>query len=298
MMDTEGLYEFLILSKTLNFSKAADILYLSQSVLSRHIKALEQTFEVPLFMRSTHGVQLTEAGELLARQATVLMDECDHARFVSALSAQNKRQVVRVGCVLELAYLSYIQNLITHFRQQYPDIKLTITVLTAGTPESLIDANLYDIILTPCEFISTASQVKMHFIQSYPVSVALYPGHRLLTENLLFAKDLIGEQLLVPFAHELFGPYARNWKVIEKATNQRVVGLKMDNLATALFEAAVGHGVVLVPDFIKPIAPESLKFVALANKYCRYGVYIYYDGRQKNQGAQLFFEACRRTSNN
>lgn len=39
-MNTARLYEFMVLSKVLNFSKAAKVLYISQSVLSRHIQEL------------------------------------------------------------------------------------------------------------------------------------------------------------------------------------------------------------------------------------------------------------------
>ena len=41
-MKTETLYEFLVLSKTLNYSKAAENLYISQSVLSKHIQEMEK----------------------------------------------------------------------------------------------------------------------------------------------------------------------------------------------------------------------------------------------------------------
>ena len=68
-MKTEQLYEFLVLSRTLNYSRAADALYISQSVLSRHILEMEQELNTSLFFRTTHNVSLTPAGHLLARKA-------------------------------------------------------------------------------------------------------------------------------------------------------------------------------------------------------------------------------------
>ena len=59
-MNTGRLYEFLVLSKLLSFSKAAEALYISQSVLTRHIQELEKEMVVPLLNRSTHSVTLTD----------------------------------------------------------------------------------------------------------------------------------------------------------------------------------------------------------------------------------------------
>ena len=47
-MKTEQLYEFLVLSRTLNYSRAADALYISQSVLSKHILEMEQELNTSL----------------------------------------------------------------------------------------------------------------------------------------------------------------------------------------------------------------------------------------------------------
>jgi DNA-binding transcriptional LysR family regulator len=60
------LYEFVILSKYLNYSKAAEHLYLTQPVLSRHISELESRVGAQLLVRNTRNVQLTEMGRIFA----------------------------------------------------------------------------------------------------------------------------------------------------------------------------------------------------------------------------------------
>ena len=61
-MDIELFNEFLVLAQTLNYSKAAQQLYLSQSVLSRHIQNLENHLGVALLSRNKHSVELTAIG--------------------------------------------------------------------------------------------------------------------------------------------------------------------------------------------------------------------------------------------
>ena len=64
-MNDQDYRNFFELARTLNFSQAAERLYLSQPALSRCISKLETEFGVQLFIRDKHNVQLTNAGKAL-----------------------------------------------------------------------------------------------------------------------------------------------------------------------------------------------------------------------------------------
>lgn len=51
------------MAERLNFTKAAESLYLSVPTVTHHIKSLEEELGVQLFYRSSRVVQLTESGE-------------------------------------------------------------------------------------------------------------------------------------------------------------------------------------------------------------------------------------------
>lgn len=63
-MEIEYICEFVVLAETCNYMEAADRLFVSQSALSRHIKALEEDLQVQLFDRSTRKVSLSPFGSL------------------------------------------------------------------------------------------------------------------------------------------------------------------------------------------------------------------------------------------
>jgi acetyl esterase/lipase len=72
-VEVRHLRAFVAVAEELNFSRAAERLYLSQPALSRQIRALERAVGCELLRRSTHRVELTLAGEaLLDRTRTVL----------------------------------------------------------------------------------------------------------------------------------------------------------------------------------------------------------------------------------
>lgn len=66
MTDTQ-IVQFVTVAKYLNFSRAADVLYISQPSLSKQIKKLEAELGFSLFERNTHDVRLTTAGETMFR---------------------------------------------------------------------------------------------------------------------------------------------------------------------------------------------------------------------------------------
>lgn len=68
-MDTDYLYEYLVLAKCGSFTEAARELHITQSTLSKHIAALERDFGTDFFIRERSGVKLTQAGKILYTQA-------------------------------------------------------------------------------------------------------------------------------------------------------------------------------------------------------------------------------------
>jgi acetyl esterase/lipase len=70
---------FVAVAEELSFSRAAERLYVSQPALSRQIRALERLVGCELLERSTHGVELTLAGEALLDRARALLHDVDAA---------------------------------------------------------------------------------------------------------------------------------------------------------------------------------------------------------------------------
>lgn len=76
-MELRHLRYFDALAETLNFTRAAERLHVTQSTLSHQIRQLEDELGCELFDRSTRHVRLTEAGELLRSYTTPALQQID-----------------------------------------------------------------------------------------------------------------------------------------------------------------------------------------------------------------------------
>lgn len=293
-MKTEKLYEFLILSKTLNYSKAARNLYITQSVLSKHIQEMEEELNTRLFYRTTHGVSLTEAGTILAQKAEALIDRCDSAVNLIQMKNFQAKGNVNVLCATELAYSSHIRLFISHFMERYPDIHTNFEVQTEGTPEELVHDSHYDFIFTPCEYLNLTSNVHPHLLHQHGTYVALPVGHHLISKPQVYLRELEGETLIVPFAGEFFGPYAKNWMLAQKYTHDKVNCIKVPNLLTGLFLVSIGKGIAIIPRYARNLVNNNIFLSRIANELCCFNEYMYYRETPENGAAKLFYEEFRR----
>jgi len=115
---------FLATAEAGSFSRAARQLSLSQSVVSFHIKALEQELGVSLFRRQGRSISLTAEGNLLFGKGRKLAKEA--RRIEDAFSAQSEEIAQRIylaGDALTCAFT--LPWTLAAFRADYPDVLFT-----------------------------------------------------------------------------------------------------------------------------------------------------------------------------
>lgn len=123
-MDLKRLHYFVTIAETLNITKAAEKLHMSQPPLTYQLKALEEELGVTLFERSTRKMELTSAGSKFLERATQILDlvQLTTEEFRDLSSGV---QTVRIGFVASSAALLSPEKL-KAFHRKYPDIHFSM----------------------------------------------------------------------------------------------------------------------------------------------------------------------------
>lgn len=125
-MNSTQIQCFLALSETLNFTKAASQLYLSQPALSRQIVTLEQELNTLLFIRDTKSVRLTPAGALLAGELGEIHSALEELVARTQAVAHGYSGLLTIG-VLEGQWLgAALSRLCRAFLRRYPNINFLL----------------------------------------------------------------------------------------------------------------------------------------------------------------------------
>jgi len=133
-MDTKYYQEFLVLVEQKNYVNAATRLYISQSVLTKHIQKMEDELGAKLFVRTTHSMSLTEYGEILVPYArSILEKEAALSQEIThAISAHDHH--LTIGSIDAVAAYG-ISELLSGFRAEHPEISMD---LEYGTTDKLL----------------------------------------------------------------------------------------------------------------------------------------------------------------
>lgn len=194
-MNIEYMREFLLTAKTLNFSAAAEQLFISQSTLSRHISMLENEVGSRLFIRNPHAIILTEEGKQVYLSFERILAEYD--ALLERLSKQQRglSGSLRIG-LLYYIIEDYIAPRLGKFQRAYPDIRLTFQ---SYQPHQLIRDLLQDRIdIGPViqTGFSGAEQFQFHPITK-DTFIAVMPGdHPLSKRSSIRLKDLENEVII------------------------------------------------------------------------------------------------------
>ena len=145
-MNINYFIEFIYLAETLNFKQTADYFYVSRSVISRHLAALEDITGVKLLDRGNRSVQLTEAGKVFYREIQTVLkayaNAIDRTREVGITTSKT----VRIG-YLKNAARPIIVQFVRYMNHEHPEINLDLTCMEYSDLRRAIEDGSVDIAL-------------------------------------------------------------------------------------------------------------------------------------------------------
>jgi LysR family cyn operon transcriptional activator len=139
-MELWQLRTFRTVAETLNFTRAAKELNLTQSAVSHQIKALETEFGEALFIRAKRGVRLSESGKLALEHAERILDDAEAMRERVSGSKRAAAGSVRVAAATQALVYLFAPSF-EAFMRAHPGVELSFrtTVSTEQTISAILD---------------------------------------------------------------------------------------------------------------------------------------------------------------
>ena len=131
MINLDLLRVFQAVAQTGSFTRAADVVHLTQPGISKHIKQMEESFGTPLFDRSGRKATLTEAGAILfeATQGVMAIIDVAEQRIEDLKGLRGGR--LRLGTSFPIGvYL--LPPVLAQFRKKYPGIEVNLNITVSG----------------------------------------------------------------------------------------------------------------------------------------------------------------------
>lgn len=227
-----------------SFSRAADVLYLSQPGVSLQVKALEKTLGIELFERagrSRRSLRLTEAGRELLAYSERIFALLGEASLVIEELGGARRGTVKVAASTT-AGIYVVPSALGAFHRANPNVKLTLDVVNRFTAQERLLGDEVD--LAVMGLIEDAHDLEVaHFAPNELVVIAS-PRHRLAGRVRIPLEELARE----PFLFREEGSGTRT--DVERLFNTRGiprVGMELRSTGAIKQAVAADLGIAITP---------------------------------------------------
>jgi len=242
---------FLAVAETLHFSNAAVRLGIAQPPLSQQIKRLEQLLGHRLFDRTTRGVRLTLAGQLLAERARSTIEKIQDDLAQVRRLGRGEEGTLTVGFSGSVMFTD-LPVAIERYRRQYPKVELRLRELaTSAQIAALLEGTLDLAFLRdgdPTDGIQMSTLMEERYVAVLPQT------HRLARKSSLRVRDLSQEPFVL-FARRM-GPLAfdRTIACCERSGFRPNIVQDAPQWPTLVRLVAAGLGVSLAPACVANVA--------------------------------------------
>lgn len=142
MEDMHQLRVFTAVAENLSFTRAAEVLFMTQSGVSHQVTRLEKSLETRLFDRRGRSVEMTRAGRVLHEHARRILGAMEHAFAATRQVAEPDGGVLRIGASIT-ACQYIVPAALREFRESFPAYTLRITPGDGpAVTQALLDGSL------------------------------------------------------------------------------------------------------------------------------------------------------------
>jgi len=264
-MNLNQLEYFVTAAELLNFTKAAEKCFVSQTAMTQQIKALENNIGVPLFIRDKHHVELTTAGKVYLNEAKIILSRSDEAVRLARMASEGVEGEITIGYISGYGQSDFA-DILRNFRLAYPNIKVNLLKNNMSVLRDYLEQAKCDLIFAVSPRNNDKHGLEHQFVTSYPIMAVLPEGHALGNQDTLTYSDLENEDFI------MMQPKGRSKDHMEETVLIYERGGYIPNVVevegdqeTLLLMVSVGMGISLLPEYITRAyqGDKNLKIIPL-----------------------------------
>lgn len=192
-IDVRHLQTLIALRDSGSVSKAASWLRLTQGALSHHIKALEDFYGLPLFVRKSTPVVFTPAGRRLLETADAVVPLLHQTTRDLTRLAKGAKGTLRIALECHTCF-DWLMPAVDAFRARWPEVEVDLVSGYQADPVALLHKERADVALVSCQ--EPENGVDFHHLFKYRLMAVVANDHPLAQKKILQAEDFAGETLI------------------------------------------------------------------------------------------------------
>ncbi|MBP2643410.1 MAG: transcriptional regulator, LysR family [Firmicutes bacterium] len=260
-MELRQIRYFIAAAQHLNFSEAAKKLYITQPTLSQQIADIEECLAVKLFERNGRNLCLTAAGEVFLKKAHEIMEKAKEAVIVTRRIRDGLVGKINIGFMTEAAK-KFLPKMVVRFRENYPNIKLsmaqyTLWPLTRELKQGKID------IACMLAFDIDAKVFSWKTLYTDVLAVVVRAEHSLANRERVNFAEIAGEDFVIMSRDEGVEPIDQLAKAFENHGITPNVVSQQCSIDSVLMSIEAGMGISILPRCVEVYATPNIKFIAL-----------------------------------
>jgi DNA-binding transcriptional LysR family regulator len=259
-MELQQIKYFLTLAEELHFWHTAEKLFITQSALSRQIKALEDELGIQLFERTKRNVKLTEAGVFYREQWLRLMEEINRIHRQAKNIHEGTYGNITIGYPGSIAY-GYLPQFIADIAHSLPQVKVELVEPTDISFEELLLNYQMDIGFRRDPALNPALQSK--HLYSEPFALIVPVDHPLQQHNFQGLQDVKHEKFILSGLHHKTHYVSSLQQIFNNYQLHPDVVIESDFGGIILSLVAQGLGVSILPSSYSFGASKNVRFINL-----------------------------------
>lgn len=267
IMNDKQIECFMAVAETLNFTHAAEKIYLSQPTISRLIYTLEEELGFKLFYRSNKEVRLTSPGVVFYQSMKEIQNKYEETLRKAKYIDAGMTGELRIGLTSNLDLEDLWEKEIPEFQKTHPNIVLTYECESQQNLKKNILSGLYDLAFIHTDNFAENEEILSDIVFETKIELVCGKQNPIAITGEVTREELEREVIWTVFPEELQNRLIEDY--------YREMGVKKwkikrtPKFSTALINVRMGNGILFMDPITKQLNSQHYCKFSLPEQYGR-----------------------------